>query len=136
MTMLIVSFGIKWLIYFIIVITAFSCIEIVEIIAQTKLTGIIATNTTLSRDDLKSDENLKNEAGGLSGMPLKKRSTDIIRYLRKRAGQEIVIIGSGGVFTAADAREKLDAGANLVQVYTGFIYEGPSIIKKICKQLG
>ena len=109
--------------------------EIVDIIKLTKLTGIIATNTTLSREGLTAEKNLQSEAGGLSGKPLKKRSTEVIRYLRKRLGKEIIIIGSGGIFSAEDAEEKLNAGANLVQVYTGFIYEGPAIIKKITKHL-
>ena len=107
--------------------------EIVDIVKQTKLTGIIATNTTIAREGLQSDETLQKETGGLSGLPLKSRSTEVIRYLRKRTGNNLVIIGSGGIFTAEDAQEKLNAGANLVQVYTGFIYEGPGIVKKICK---
>lgn len=109
--------------------------EIVGIVKQTKLTGIIATNTTVSREGLQSNEKLKKETGGLSGLPLKNRSTEVIRYLRKRTNIELVIIGSGGIFNAEDAQEKIDAGANLVQVYTGFIYEGPAIVRKICKGL-
>ncbi|RYG29541.1 MAG: dihydroorotate dehydrogenase (quinone), partial [Chitinophagaceae bacterium] len=74
-------------------------------------------------------------AGGLSGEPLKSRSTEIVRYITEKSGGRIPIIASGGIFTADDAQEKLDAGASLVQVWTGFIYEGPTIVKKICKGL-
>lgn len=109
--------------------------EIVDIIKEINLTGIIATNTTISREDLQSGETLQKETGGLSGLPLKSRSTEVIRHLRQRTGNELIIIGSGGIFTAEDAQEKFNAGANLVQVYTGFIYEGPSIVKKICTGL-
>ncbi len=109
--------------------------EIVDIVKQTKLSGIIASNTTISREGLQSEGNLKKETGGLSGLPLKSRSTEVIGYLRKRTGKELVIIGSGGIFTAEDAQEKINAGADLVQVYTGFIYEGPGIVANICKGL-
>ena len=107
--------------------------EIVDIVIATKLAGIIATNTTLARNGL--NDAMQNEAGGLSGLPLQKRSTEIISYLRERAGKQLVIIGSGGVFSDADAIDKLNAGANLVQVYTGFIYEGPAMVKRICDSL-
>jgi dihydroorotate dehydrogenase len=73
--------------------------------------------------------------GGLSGLPAKKRSTDIVQYISEQTDNHIPIIASGGIFTAADAKEKLDAGAILVQVWTGFVYEGPGIVKKICAKL-
>lgn len=110
--------------------------EIVSIIKETGLSGIIATNTTVSREGLNSSPDLTAETGGLSGLPLKDRSTEVIRYIRQKAGPELVIIGAGGIFTAADVREKLQAGANLVQVYTGFVYEGPGMVKSILDELG
>lgn len=107
--------------------------DIVEIVKATELDGVIATNTTLDRTGL-SNSNQK-EQGGLSGKPLRKKSTEIIRYLRKRLGAEAVIVGVGGVFSGQDALEKLEAGADLVQVYTGFIYEGPGMVKRMVTYL-
>jgi len=111
--------------------------DIIDIVRNTELAGIVATNTTISRDKLATEVGIINEmgAGGLSGLPLRQRATNVIRYIHTHSNAEIPIIASGGIFTAADAREKLDAGASLVQVYTGFIYEGPGIAKKICKGL-
>ncbi|WP_217604511.1 quinone-dependent dihydroorotate dehydrogenase [Chitinophaga sp. GbtcB8] len=111
--------------------------DIIEIVLETKLAGIVATNTTISREGLQTPaaEVAAIGAGGLSGLPVKDKSTAVIRYIHERAGEQIPIIAAGGIFTAADAREKLDAGASLVQVYTGFIYEGPAIVKNICKGL-
>ncbi|MCI5055723.1 MAG: quinone-dependent dihydroorotate dehydrogenase, partial [Flavobacteriales bacterium] len=111
--------------------------DIAEIVIDTKLPGIISTNTTISRDGLNTNKSEIEAigAGGLSGKPLKARSTEVIQYLRTKLGKDIIIIGVGGIFTAKDALEKLRAGANLVQVYTGFIYEGPSMIKRINKKL-
>jgi dihydroorotate dehydrogenase len=111
--------------------------DIIEIIQETKLAGIVATNTTISREDLKTPEKEVTAigAGGLSGLPVKERATEVIRYISKHANGTIPIIAVGGIFTAADAQEKLDAGASLVQVYTGFVYEGPMIVKKICEGL-
>lgn len=109
--------------------------DIVEIVQETGIAGIIATNTTLSRDGLYSPEQLKSQAGGLSGRPLTNRSTEVIRYLSEKSNKSFPIIGVGGVHTANDAIEKLKAGASLIQVYTGFIYEGPSIVKNINKGL-
>lgn len=109
--------------------------EIVEIVKEVKLTGIIATNTTISRQGLTTATDVVKEQGGLSGLPVKSRSTEVIRYLRQLAGKDLVIIGVGGIFTSEDAKEKLDAGADLLQVYTGFIYEGPGMIKSILKGL-
>ncbi len=105
--------------------------EIVEIVLSEKLDGIIATNTTIARDKLKTKSEITSEAGGLSGKPVKDRSTFVIAYLRKKAGKNLVIIGVGGIFTVQDAQEKLDAGADLLQVYTGFIYEGPGLVKNL-----
>lgn len=111
--------------------------DIVEIAQTTKLSGLIATNTTISREGLNTPETAIETigAGGLSGKPVKNRSTEVIRYLRKKLGKDFPIIGVGGVATAQDAIEKLEAGANLIQVYTGFIYEGPAMVKRINKKL-
>ena len=104
-------------------------LDIIEIVKDTKIAGVIATNTTLSREGLKSEN--KKETGGLSGKPLTKRSTEVIRFLSEKSGKAFPIIGVGGIHTAEDAIEKLKAGASLVQLYTGFIYEGPELINKI-----
>jgi dihydroorotate dehydrogenase len=109
--------------------------DIVAIVADTNIDGVIATNTTISRDGLKSPESLRNEAGGVSGKPVRERSTEVIRYLNHKSNGSFPIIGVGGIHSAEDALEKLDAGASLVQIYTGFIYEGPSLIKSINKAL-
>lgn len=109
--------------------------DIVEIVTETQIAGVIATNTTISRANLNSDPTLVEEAGGVSGKPLTKRSTEVIRYLASRSNRSFPIIGVGGIHSAEDAIEKLEAGASLVQVYTGFIYEGPALISKICKGL-
>ncbi|RYZ54017.1 MAG: quinone-dependent dihydroorotate dehydrogenase [Sphingobacteriales bacterium] len=111
--------------------------DIIDIVKSTGIQGIVATNTTIDRSALLTPgaEVEQMGAGGLSGAPLKQRSTEVIRYIREKSGNTIPVIAAGGIFTAADAREKLDAGASLVQVYTGFIYEGPAIAKNICKGL-
>jgi len=109
--------------------------DIVEIVQQTGIAGIIATNTTVSRDGLVSKDELKNETGGLSGKPLTKRSTEVISYLSKKSNGAFPIIGVGGIHSPEDAIEKLNAGAALIQLYTGFIYEGPGLIKRINKRL-
>jgi dihydroorotate dehydrogenase len=111
--------------------------DIVEILQETKTDGVIATNTTISRENLKTSADALKEIGngGLSGKPLTKRATDVIRYLRTKLGKEYPIIGVGGIMSAQDALDKMDAGANLVQLYSGFIYEGPSIVKQINKAL-
>ncbi|MFA6151409.1 MAG: quinone-dependent dihydroorotate dehydrogenase [Chitinophagaceae bacterium] len=111
--------------------------DIISLVTETGIQGVVATNTTIDRSGLKS-ESAKVEsigAGGLSGKPLSERSTDVIRYIHQKSNGSIKIIAAGGIFTAADAQEKLDAGASLVQVYTGFIYEGPAIASNICKKL-
>ncbi|MGV3546193.1 MAG: quinone-dependent dihydroorotate dehydrogenase, partial [Pedobacter sp.] len=109
--------------------------DIIEIVKETAIAGVIATNTTISREGLYAPENLKGEMGGLSGKPLTNRSTEVIRYLSEKSGKAFPIIGVGGIHSAKDAEEKLAAGASLVQLYTGFIYEGPGLIKRICKAL-
>ncbi|MES2429018.1 MAG: quinone-dependent dihydroorotate dehydrogenase [Bacteroidota bacterium] len=108
--------------------------DIVEIVQQTKIAGVIATNTTIDKSSL-SIEKLKEEAGGLSGAPLTKRSTEVIRYLADKSNRSFPIIGVGGIHSEEDALEKLDAGASLIQLYTGFIYEGPGLIKRINKKI-
>lgn len=109
--------------------------DIVEIVKETGIAGVIATNTTISRDDLKSSDSIKEQAGGLSGKPLTKRSTEVIHYLSEKSGKAFPIIGVGGIHTPEDAIEKLRAGASLIQIYTGFIYEGPGLIKRICRKI-
>ncbi|MCH7397570.1 quinone-dependent dihydroorotate dehydrogenase [Belliella sp. DSM 107340] len=111
--------------------------DIVEIVQETKIAGVIATNTTIDRSKLKTDPSLVASigAGGVSGKVLAKRSTEVIKYLSQKSNKSFPIIGVGGIITAADAIEKLEAGASLVQVYSGMIYEGPSMIKKIKKGL-
>jgi dihydroorotate dehydrogenase len=108
-------------------------LDIIDIVNETKIAGVIATNTTISRDGLTSEN--KVEVGGLSGKPLTKRSTEVIRFLSVKSNKSFPIIGVGGIHTADDAIEKLNAGASLVQLYTGFIYEGPQLIKDINKKL-
>ncbi len=107
--------------------------DIVEIVANTKIAGLIATNTTISREGLKSNPSLVQEMGGLSGKPVRDKSTEVIRYLRKKSNASFPIIGVGGIHSAEDAIEKLDAGCDLVQLYTGFVYEGPALVKSINK---
>ena len=106
-------------------------IDVIEVIAETSLDGIIATNTTLSRDNLSSSENLVNQKGGLSGKPISKKSTNIIKFLHEKSNGSIPIIGVGGIMNPDDAIEKIKAGATLIQLYSGFVYSGPSIVKKI-----
>ena len=105
--------------------------DIIDIVEATKIDGVIATNTTLSRDGLQSPEKLTKQAGGLSGKPLTKRSTEVIRYLHTQSKGAFPIIGVGGIHTPDDAKEKLKAGASLIQLYTGFVYEGPASVSKI-----
>ena len=111
--------------------------DIVAVVRETGLAGIVATNTTISRAALRTAKAQveAHGAGGVSGAPLRARATEVVSYLHKASGGSIPIIAVGGIFTAADAQEKLDAGASLVQVYTGFVYEGPGIAKKICAGL-
>ncbi len=109
--------------------------DIIDIMVEIKLDGLIATNTTISREGLKTSKSTVEEigAGGLSGKAVRSRSTEVIKYLSQKSGGAFPIIGVGGINTAEDAIEKLEAGATLVQVYSGFIYEGPSMLKRINK---
>lgn len=109
--------------------------DIVEIVLETGIAGVIATNTTIDRSGLHTAEDVAREAGGLSGKPLTVRSTEVIKYLSEKSNKAFPIIGVGGIHSPQDAKDKLDAGASLIQLYTGFIYEGPGIIKRICKAL-
>lgn len=111
--------------------------DIVEIVQATALDGVIATNTTIDRSKLKTSQKEVEYigAGGLSGKPVRQRSTDVIQYLSNKSNKGFPIVAVGGIFTAQDAIEKLEAGADLVQVYTGFIYEGPQMVKRINKGL-
>lgn len=107
--------------------------DIIDIVKETKIDGVIATNTTISREGLQSKN--KSEIGGMSGKPLKSRSTEVIKYLSEKSNKAFPIIGVGGIHSAKDALEKLEAGADLVQLYTGFIYEGPRLIRSINQAL-
>ena len=111
--------------------------DIIDIIKKTKLAGVVASNTTTTREGL-TYSSKQIEAigmGGLSGLPLKNKSTEVIKYLKQNSNNEFNIIGVGGIHSAADAIEKLNAGADLIQIYTGFIYHGPKLIKEINKEL-
>lgn len=107
--------------------------DIIDIVNTTRIAGVIATNTTISREGLVSSH--KGETGGLSGKPVKDRSTEVIRFLSEKSNKSFPIIGVGGIHSAKDAQEKLEAGADLIQLYTGFIYEGPGLVKRINKSL-
>lgn len=107
--------------------------DIIDIITSVNIEGVIATNTTLSREGLLSQQ--KTEMGGLSGKPVADRSTEVIRFLSEKSNKAFPIIGVGGIHSPQDAIDKLEAGASLVQLYTGFIYEGPAVIKKINKAI-
>jgi len=111
--------------------------DIIDIVNQTKIAGLIATNTTISRDGLQTPEKelATLGAGGLSGKPLRARSTEVIAYLKQKSGNAFPVIGVGGIHSADDALEKIKAGADLIQLYTGFIYEGPQLIKDIHTRL-
>jgi dihydroorotate dehydrogenase len=108
-------------------------LDIIDIVNETKIAGVIATNTTISREGLQSEN--KTESGGLSGKPLAKRSTEVIRFLSEKSNKSFPIIGVGGIHSAEDAIEKLEAGASLIQLYTGFIYEGPKLVSEINKAI-
>ena len=111
--------------------------EIIELVAETKIDGVIASNTSTTRNNLKASDVLIQEIGngGLSGQPIKKQSTRVIQYLSNNSNKSFPIIGVGGIHSAEDALEKIEAGADLIQIYTGFIYEGPGLIKQINKAL-
>jgi dihydroorotate dehydrogenase len=111
--------------------------DIIEIVEEVGLAGVIATNTTISREGL-SMEKLKIDEigdGGLSGVPVRNRSTQVIKYLKGHAKKPFPIVGVGGINSSDDAIEKLEAGASLIQIYTGFIYQGPGLIKRINKAI-
>ena len=111
--------------------------EIIELVAETKIDGVIASNTSTTRNNLKASDRLLKEIGngGLSGQPIKELSTRVIKYLAQNSNKAFPIIGVGGIHSAEDALDKIEAGADLVQIYTGFIYEGPGLIKQINKAL-
>jgi len=108
-------------------------LDIIDIVKETKIAGVIATNTTISREGLQSEN--KKETGGLSGKPLTKRSTEVIRFLSEKSNKAFPIVGVGGIHSAEDAIEKLEAGASLIQLYTGFIYEGPALVQAINRRI-
>ncbi len=112
--------------------------DVVDVILQTNIAGVIATNTTLSRQDLRTDIQTLDKIGlgGLSGKPLTQKSTEIITYLKAKSQNKFVIVGIGGIFSAKDALDKIQAGADLIQLYTGFVYEGTNLLKEIVKELG
>ncbi len=111
--------------------------EIIKIVKDTKINGLIATNTTIERTNLKidSEQITKYGNGGLSGNPLKNKSTEIIKYIKSKISDDIILIGVGGISSLEDVEEKIQAGADLVQLYTSFIYEGPGVVKKLKKQM-
>lgn len=109
--------------------------DIIDIVKETQIDGVIATNTTIDRSGLKTKNISEIDAGGLSGKPLSNRSTEVIRYLSQKSNKAFPIIGVGGIHSAEDAIEKIDAGADLLQIYTGFIYEGPKLISQINKAI-
>ena len=111
--------------------------DVIALALEIKLDGLVATNTTIDRNNLNTPaaEVEAIGAGGLSGKPVQQKSTAIVKYITEQTNGAIPIIASGGIFTAADAKEKLAAGASLVQIWTGFIYEGPAIVKNICTHL-
>lgn len=108
-------------------------LDIIDIVQNSQIAGVIATNTTIERTNLKS--NNQNEIGGLSGKPLSKRSTEVIKFLSKHSNKAFPIIGVGGIHSKQDALDKLEAGASLVQLYTGFVYQGPGLVKEINKAI-
>lgn len=110
-------------------------LDIVEIVQETKIAGVIATNTTISRANLTTDAQVIERIGlgGVSGAPVRAMSTSVIQFLHDKSGGKFPIIGVGGIYSPQDAQEKLDSGASLIQVYTGFVYEGPGLIKRILK---
>lgn len=111
--------------------------DVVDLAREIRLDGLVVSNTTISRADLRTSQQELDRigAGGLSGAPVRHRATELVRYISEKAGGEVPVIASGGIFSGEDAREKLDAGASLVQVWTGFIYVGPTIARNICKAI-
>ena len=111
--------------------------DVIDLAMEIQLDGLVACNTTISRNNLKTGNQAVTAmgAGGLSGLPVKQRSTEIVEYIHQKTNGQLPVIGSGGIFTSGDAKEKFAAGAALVQVWTGFVYEGPAIVKNICKEI-
>ena len=111
--------------------------EIIELVAETKIDGVIASNTSTNREGLKTSDSTLDKIGngGLSGKPITDRSTKVIQYLSEKSNKAFPIIGVGGIHSASDALDKINAGADLVQIFTGFIYEGPGLVKKINKKI-
>lgn len=110
--------------------------DVIDLALEIKLDGLVATNTTISREGLHPESaNTAKEAGGLSGLPVKQRSHEVLQYIAEKTNGQVPLIGSGGIFTGIDAAQRIKTGASLVQVWTGFIYEGPAIVKRICKSL-
>ena len=109
--------------------------DIVSIMSECRIDALVATNTTLSREGLKTSGVAEMGAGGLSGKPLTKRATEVVKYLHDKSKGTFPIVASGGIHSVADAMEKLDAGATLIELYTGFIYEGPLLAKRVCKEI-
>lgn len=111
--------------------------DVIDLALEIKLDGLVAANTTISRDGLKTNESKVKAIGpgGLSGLPVKERSTEVVKYICSKTNGRLPVIASGGIFTGEDAKEKMVAGALLVQVWTGFIYEGPGIVKRICRSI-
>ncbi len=118
-------------------LTAGQLDDVIDLALEIKLDGLVVANTTVSRAGLITPdaELTAIGAGGLSGWPLRHRSTELVNYIYKKTNGQIPVIASGGIFTADDVKEKMAAGAVLVQVWTGFIYEGPAIVKKITRKL-
>lgn len=111
--------------------------DVIDLAKEINLDGLVATNTTISREGLTTEaaDVEKIGAGGLSGLPVKERSTNVLQYIYSKTAGSIPVIGSGGIFTGVDASQKMKAGADLIEVWTGFIYEGPKIVRNICKHL-
>jgi len=111
--------------------------EVIELVAETKIAGVVASNTSIHRENLEASEAQLAAIGngGLSGKPIKDRSTQVIKYLATKSNKAFPIIGVGGIHSPEDALEKINAGADLIQIYTGFIYEGPALVKKINKAI-
>ena len=111
--------------------------DVIDLAKEIQLDGLVATNTTIARDQLQTPNSKLQTigAGGLSGKPLTNRSTEIVQYIQQKASGQLPVIASGGIFTASDAKDKFSVGAQLIEVWTGFIYEGPKIVKNICKHL-
>ena len=110
-------------------------LDVIDVVKLTSIDGVIATNTTLSREDLNSPFDLTSQKGGLSGRPLCKKSTEVIRFLHEKSNGSFPIVGVGGIMSSEDALDKIKAGASLVQLYTGFVYGGPRLVKQINKSI-